>query len=63
MIRNQDHIIDDIHYIDGEGRHRTITYVYFRGRKVWELIIGFIFTKENYSIQTKENYIIKAKDQ
>lgn len=63
MIRNQDHIIDDIHYHDEEGRHRIITYVYFQGRKLWELIIGFIFTKDNYSVQTKDNYIIKAKDQ
>ena len=39
MIRNQEHIIDDIHYIDPQSRHRTITYVYFRGRKLWELII------------------------
>ena len=63
MIRNQEHIIDDIHYIDPQSRHRTITYVYFRGRKLWELIIGFIFTKDNYSVQTKDNYIIKAKNQ
>jgi hypothetical protein len=63
MIRNKDNVIDDIHYHDEEGRHRAITYVYFQGRKVWELIIGFIFTKDNYSTQTKDNYIIKAKDQ
>ena len=63
MIRNKGEIIDDIHYHDQDGRHRTITYVYYQGRKLWELIIGFIFTKDNYSVQTKDNYIIKAKDQ
>lgn len=63
MIRNQDNIIDDIHYHDEDGRHRTITYVYYQGRKVWELIIGYIFTKDKYSLQTTDKYILKCKDQ
>lgn len=63
MIRNQDNIIDDIHYHDEDGRHRTITYVYYQGRKLWELIIGYIFTKDKYSLQTIDKYILKCKDQ
>lgn len=63
MIRNQDNYIDDIHYIDEGGRHREITYVYFRGRKVWELIAGFLLTKNEYYLQSKDIYVLKCKDQ
>jgi len=63
MIRNKDKDIDDIHYIDPSGIHREITYVYHQGRLLWELIIGFLFDKTGYSLQSKDGYILKAKDQ
>lgn len=63
MIRNKDIDIDDIHYFEHDGTHREITYVYFRGIKVWELIIGFLFSKDDYSLQSKDKFILKAKNQ
>lgn len=63
MIRNSERDIDYIHYHDGAGNHREITYVFYRGRMVWELIIGFLFSRNGYSLQSKEGFILKAKDQ
>lgn len=63
MLRNKGIDIDAIEYHDKDNRHRQITYVYYQGRKLWELIIGFLFTKDGYSLQTKDDYILKAKDQ
>lgn len=63
MVRNQDKDIDNIHYHDTNGIHREITYVYHKGRMLWELIIGFLFSKDGYSLQSKDGFILKAKDQ
>lgn len=63
MIRNRDNDIDNIHYHAPDGTHREITYVYWRGRKVWELIIGFLFSRDGYSLQSNEGFILKAKNQ
>lgn len=60
---NQDRQLDDCHYIDPDNRHRVITYIYYQGRIIWELIIGFLFSKDEYSLQSKDGYILKAKDQ
>ena len=46
-----------------EGRNREITYIYLQGRIIWELIIGFLFSRDEYSLQSSDNYILKAKDQ
>lgn len=40
-------------------------YITFKhsAQLIYKYITGFIFTKDNYSIQTKDNVIIKTKDQ
>lgn len=63
MIRNKNNSVDDIHYYDEDGKYRKITYVYHLGRKLWELIEGFLLSKDGYSLQSKDGYILKAKDQ
>ena len=60
---NQDRQLDNLHYIDSDNRHRAITYIYYRGRIIWELIIGYLFSKDGYSLQSKDGFILKAKDQ
>ena len=63
MIRNDERDIDNIHFSDQNGIQKTISAVYYGGRKVWELIIGFLFGKDGYTLQSKEGDILKAKDQ
>ena len=65
MITNNNKDIDNIYYQDSKDgrRRRIITYVYYQGRKLWELIIGFLFTKDGFSLQTKDGTILKTKDQ
>ena len=60
---NQDRQLDNLYYTDNDNRHRIITYIYYRGHVIWELIIGFLFSKDGYSLQSKDSYILKAKDQ
>jgi hypothetical protein len=55
--------VDSIHFHDHEGRHREITYVYRQGRRVWELIIGFLYSLNGFSLNSKDGYILKAKNQ
>lgn len=63
MIKNKDIDIDSIRFHDSNSRHREIAYVYYQGRKLWELIIGFLFSKDGYSLHSKDNYVLKGKDQ
>ena len=62
-IRIPEEDVDNIHFHDQDGRHREITYVYYQGRKVWEMIIGFLYSLNNFSLKSKDDYILKAKDQ
>lgn len=55
--------LDNCYYVDNDGRSRIIDYIYYRGQLIWELIIGFLFSKDDASLQTKDDFIIKAKDQ
>ena len=54
---------DQAYFIESSGLQRTLTAIYLGGRKVWELIVGFIFTKDGFSINTKDDYIVKCKGQ
>lgn len=63
MIRNQDRDIDNIYFHDNNNKKLIITYVYRGSKKLWELIIGYLFSKDGYSLQSKDGYILKAKDQ
>ena len=63
MVRNGGNDTDNIHYHGPDGKHREITYIYWRGRVVWELIIGFLFSKNGHSLQSRDGYILKAKNQ
>lgn len=63
MIKAKDKTIDDIYFIEPNGTRRIISYVYQKGSKLWELIIGFLFSKDGYTLQSKDGYILKAKDQ
>ena len=62
MIRSNNNEIDYIHYHAPNGRMYDITYVYNKGIQLWELIIGFIFSKDNYCIQSSDGYMIKTND-
>lgn len=63
MLKTNGIDIDAIEYHDSNNRHRQIVYVYYRGRKLWELIIGFLYDKTGYSLNSKDGFILKAKDQ
>lgn len=54
---------NEVHSVDAEGNPRMIAYIYKGAKLVWGLIVGFIFTRDGYSIQSKDGYIIKCKDQ
>lgn len=60
---NQERELDNLYYVDNGGRQTVIDYVYHQGQLIWELIIGFLFSKGNESLQSKDGFIIKAKDQ
>lgn len=62
MIRNNNNDIDYIHYHDQNNVIREITYVYNKGIQLWELILGFIFSNDNYCIQSSDGYMIKTND-
>lgn len=32
-------------------------------QKVWEAVIGYLFTKDGYSLHTQDGYTLKCKDQ
>ena len=55
--------VDNVHLVDKNGKERTITNLYIGVKHIWELLIGFVFTKDKYTLNTKDNYIIKCKDQ
>lgn len=63
MIHFQDKDISGIHYTDKDGNYREITAVYHRDSLVWELMRGFLFSKEGYALMSKDGFILKAKDQ
>lgn len=63
MIFKNEKEIEYIHHVDKHGVVRDITYVYKQGKKIWELIIGFLFTKDGYALMSKDGYMLKAKDQ
>lgn len=63
MIFKDNKEIENIHYVDKHGIVRDITYVYNKGKVVWELIVGFLFSKDGYSLMSKDGYVLKAKDQ
>lgn len=63
MIIKSDRNIEALYYSDQYGIPHEIITVYFRGREVYEVIIGFLFTKDGFSLQSKDGFILKAKDQ
>lgn len=63
MLKVGDKEIDEIHITDSNNKHREIAYVYKKGKMIWELIIGFLFSSNGYSLQSKDGFILKAKDQ
>lgn len=63
MIFKDNKEIEYIHHADRNGVVRDITYVYKCGKVIWELIVGFIFSKDGYSLMSKDGYVLKAKDQ
>ncbi len=63
MINVDDKEIEGLHNISLDGSDREIVSVYRDGRLLWELIIGFLFSKDGYSLQSKDGYVLKAKDQ
>lgn len=62
-IYSQDRELDNCYYVGTDNRFRAIDYIYYQGRLIWELIIGFLFSKDGASLQSKDGYILKAKDQ
>lgn len=40
-----------------------IKALYHNLNLLWKRIVGYIFTKDNYSIKTKDGFVIKCKDQ
>ena len=63
FLRSKYKYIDDIYYVESNGTRRIISYAYHKGSKIWELIVGFLFSKDGYTLQSKDGYILKAKDQ
>lgn len=59
-------IIDDVYYVEKVGDttfQRIITAIYKGGKQVWELIMGYLFTKSGDTLQTKDNKMLKCKNQ
>lgn len=44
-------------------RGKEIDYVHYKGKQMWEHIIGYLFDKTGHSLQSKDGYILKAKNQ
>lgn len=63
MLHTQGKDIGFIHFIDNGGIRREIAYVYHQGRMLWQLIVGYLFTKDGFALKTKDDFILKAKDQ
>lgn len=63
MIHFQDKDISGIHHHTKDGIHREITAVYYRESLLWELMKGYLFSKDGYALQSKDGFILKAKDQ
>lgn len=55
--------IDDIYYHDENNVPKVITSIHKNGKLLWELIIGFLKTKDGFTLKTKNNFILKCKNQ
>lgn len=55
--------VDAIFYHDKDNIQRKISSVYRGGKLLWELIVGFLQTKNGDMLQCKGNVIIKCKNQ
>lgn len=47
------------HFFNG----KALAAAYYNGKLFFERVVGFIFTKDGFSIKTKDGYTIKCKDQ
>ena len=54
--RKEETWVDDIYYHDENNVPRVITAVYNRGKLLWELIVGFLKTKDGFTLKTKDNF-------
>lgn len=59
-------IIDEVYYVEKVSDttfQRIITAIYKGGKQVWELIMGYLFTKSGDTLQTKDSKMLKCKNQ
>lgn len=59
---NNEKELDNLYYVGNDGKTTVIDYLYRNGQLIWELIIGFLFGKDNTSLQSKDDCVLRAKD-
>lgn len=65
IIQNN-HEVESVYIFQNDGENivkRTISAIYYKGILIYELIVGYIFTHDEFSIESADKYILKCKDQ
>lgn len=42
---------------------RAVLYAYEKGRLIFQLILGYIFTNDNFALFTDDGFAVKCNDQ
>lgn len=65
MIQNN-HEVESVYAFqrdNGSVVRRTISQIYYKGILIYELIVGYIFTRDEFSLESTDKYVLKCKDQ
>lgn len=63
MIIHRGKETENVYFSDQNSEIIPIDFAYNKAIMVWELIVGFLFSKGGFSLQSKDGYILKAKNQ